>query len=382
MTENKYFSHLRLQNWRNFRDVDIDLRPRAFFIGPNASGKSNIVDAFRFLHDLVVVGGGLAEAVRRRGGISKVRCLHGRIPSNVEVEVEINIGGTLWTYFMSFNQKKSEDRPRIVRERVTKNNLVILDRLDRDAKDDPLTLTQTIIEQIAQNKKFREIYDFFSSIRYSHIVPQIIRDARREVDDHEDPFGGDFLRKIHETGKRQRDARLKRMREALAVAVPQFEDLAFELDDGGRPHLAAAYRHWRKNPSKQREDTFSDGTLRLLGLLWAIGEKEGPLLLEEPELSLNDSVVAQIPAMLSKMQRLSGRQIIVTTHSEALLSDKGVGPAEVHILTVTENGTVVTTANKVSEVTQLYEAGLSMGEAGLPLVKPTGVEQLALFQAS
>lgn len=256
-----------------------------------------------------------------------------------------------------------------------------MDRNERDERADPLTLTQTIIEQIAQNRDFRDIYDFFSSIRYSHIVPQIVRDTRREIDEVEDPFGGDFLRKIHETNKRQRDARLKRMRDALAIAVPQFEDLTFELDDGGRPHLAAAYRHWRKSPSKQREETFSDGTLRLLGLLWAIGEKDGPLLLEEPELSLNDAVVAQIPAMLARMQRLSGRQIIVTTHSEALLSDPGVGPAEVHLLRVTENGTVVQTGHEISGLDELYKSGLSMGEAALPMVKPSGVEQLSLFQA-
>jgi predicted ATPase len=375
-----YFSKLRLQNWRNFRDVDIRLRPRAFFIGPNASGKSNILDAFRFLRDVVTVGGGLAEAIRRRGGISKVRCLHSRIPSNVEVDVVIDIGNVSWQYFLSFNQTKSEDRPRVVREFVAKNGNKILDRLASQEQDDPLTLTQTHLEQIGRNKDFREIYNFFSGIRYSHVVPQIVRDARREVDDPEDPFGGDFLRRVHETPKKRREARLRRMKDALAIAVPQFEDLSFELDEAGKPHLAAAYRHWRKSPSKQREENFSDGTLRLLGLLWALGEKSGPLLLEEPELSLHDAVVAQIPAMLATMQRLSGRQVLVTTHSEALLSDSGIGTGEVHLLVATDNGTEVKTASEIAQVRHLYESGLSMGEAALPLIKPERVEQLSLFE--
>ncbi|NNG71269.1 AAA family ATPase [Rhizobium laguerreae] len=375
----KHFSKLRLQNWRNFRDVDIRLRPRAFFIGPNASGKSNILDAFRFLHDIVSVGGGLAEAVRRRGGISKVRCLHGRIPSNVEIDVEITMDSSKWQYFLSFNQNKSEERPRIVREAVARNGATLLDRSAEQEKNDPLTLTQTHLEQIGTNRDFREVYNFFLEIRYSHIVPQIIRDSRRNVDDVEDPFGGDFLRRIHETPKKQRDARLRRMKDALAIAVPQFEDLSFEVDEGGKPHLAAAYRHWRKSPSKQREESFSDGTLRLLGLLWALGEKAGPLLLEEPELSLHDAVVAQIPSMLATMQRLSGRQVIVTTHSEALLSDAGVGTGEVHLFLSTVNGTEVRTAADIDIVKHLYEAGLSIGEAALPLVKPERVEQLSLF---
>lgn len=337
------------------------------------------MDAFRFLRDVVAIGGGLAEAIRKRGGISKVRCLHGRIPSNVEIDVGLKIAGENWRYFLSFNQNKSEDRPRIVQENVYLGSKRVLARKAESEKDDPLTLTQTLLEQIGRNKEFRPIYNFFSTIRYSHIVPQIVRDTRREVDDPEDPFGGDFLKRVHETPRRQRDARLRRMKAALAVAVPQFEDLSFELDEAGRPHLAAAYRHWRKSPSKQREESFSDGTLRLLGLLWSLGDKAGPLLLEEPELSLHDAVVAQIPAMLATMQRLSGRQVLVTTHSQALLSDLGIGTGEVHLLLSTDNGTEVHTASEYTQINELYNSGLSVGDAALPLIKPEHVEQLSLF---
>ncbi len=40
-------TRLKLENWRNFTDVDIPLSDRAFIIGPNASGKSNLLDAIR-----------------------------------------------------------------------------------------------------------------------------------------------------------------------------------------------------------------------------------------------------------------------------------------------------------------------------------------------
>lgn len=46
------FTRLRLENWRNFRQVDVELAGRVFLVGPNASGKSNFLDAFRFLHDI------------------------------------------------------------------------------------------------------------------------------------------------------------------------------------------------------------------------------------------------------------------------------------------------------------------------------------------
>ncbi len=69
------FIHIRLGNWRNFAQVDVDLQRRGFLVGPNASGKSNFLDVFRFLSDLVSVGGGFQEAVRKRGRVSGLRCL-------------------------------------------------------------------------------------------------------------------------------------------------------------------------------------------------------------------------------------------------------------------------------------------------------------------
>jgi hypothetical protein len=55
------FSRIVLENWRNFKRVDVPLQSRAFLVGPNASGKSNFLDAFRFLHDVAASGGGLGS---------------------------------------------------------------------------------------------------------------------------------------------------------------------------------------------------------------------------------------------------------------------------------------------------------------------------------
>lgn len=70
-----YFTRLKLKNWRNFVNVDLALEKRLFITGPNASGKSNLLDAFRFLRDIAKDGGGLQQAIRERGGLTKIRCL-------------------------------------------------------------------------------------------------------------------------------------------------------------------------------------------------------------------------------------------------------------------------------------------------------------------
>jgi putative AbiEii toxin of type IV toxin-antitoxin system len=58
-------------------------------------------------------------------------------------------------------------------------------------------------------------------------------------------------------------------------------------ENTGVPHLQVKFEHWRGIPSNQREDQFSDGTLRLIGMLWSLFTGDSLLLLEEPELSLN-----------------------------------------------------------------------------------------------
>ena len=40
-------THLTPKNWRNFKLADFDLQDRLFIVGPNASGKSNLLDALR-----------------------------------------------------------------------------------------------------------------------------------------------------------------------------------------------------------------------------------------------------------------------------------------------------------------------------------------------
>jgi predicted ATPase len=83
------FAQLRLANWRNFVRVQVALQGRVFLIGPNASGKSNLLDAFRCLHDLVALGGGFQEAIAKRGGVSKLRCLAARRYPDVEIGVAV-----------------------------------------------------------------------------------------------------------------------------------------------------------------------------------------------------------------------------------------------------------------------------------------------------
>jgi predicted ATPase len=372
------FDHIRLENWKNFRSVDLPLQRRAFIVGPNAAGKSNLLDAFRFLRDIADPEGGFQRAVKSRGGVSQLRCLHARQQPNVVIEVAMSLDDALWTYRVEFAQD-NQRRALVRKEEVTRDGETIRTRPDDRDNQDPDRFTQTHLEQVNANEEFRVIADFFAQIRYLHVVPQLVRESDRLAPRPQDPYGSDFLEQIARTSKRTLDSRLKRINQALAVAVPQLRELKLDRDDRGVPHLKGLYEHWRPNAGWQTEEHFSDGTLRLLGLLWALLEGNAPLLLEEPELSLHAAVVRHIPSMMNRAGRKSSRQVLISTHSADLLSDEGLAPEEVIILEPSSDGTRAVMAVQNQQIRALLEGGLTMADAVLPLTAPRDASQLALF---
>lgn len=373
--------HIRLQNWRNFASVDVPLQRRAFLVGANASGKSNLLDAIRFVSEIATPGsGGLAAAVERRQGFSKIRCLAARRYPDVSIELACgdDAESPLWTYLLQLN-RDNQGRTCITREEVRRDGQDLLLRPDSEDRADKDRLRQSHLEQVNANKAFRDLVDGLATVRYLHVVPQLVRDPSRSVGKTRDPYGGDLLEQIARAPEKVWKSRLKRIAQALQCAVPQLKALELIRDERGTPHLQGRYEHWRPNAGWQGEDQFSDGTLRLLGLLWAVLDGTGPLLLEEPELSLHAAVIRHIPALLSKLNRKSGRQVLVSTHSADLLADRGIDMREVLLLSRGENGTAVQVAVDDAQIKALVEADVPLGEAVLPRVAPQDVHQLTLF---
>lgn len=372
------FLRLRLSNWRNFRSVDLLLARRAFIVGPNAAGKSNLLDSFRFLRDIAEPEGGFQRAVQKRDGVSQLRCLHAR-QSQIAVEVELLVDADRWTYRLEFGQETSgRRRPMVREERVTQNGKAILSRPDKQDRADENRLTQTYLEQVTANRDFRPIADALSEVRYLHVIPQLVRQPQHGTAGR-DPFGSDFLEQLAKTPRRTLEARLRKINQALRIAVPQMKELKLERDELGVPHLKGLYEHWRPNAGWQSEEHFSDGTLRLLGLLWAFLDGDAPLLLEEPELSLHAAIVRYIPSMMARAAGKRTRQVLISTHSSELLTDPGIAPEELVLLIPTPEGTEVKLAAADAEIVTLLQAGESPGSVAISQTSPADAAQLVMF---
>lgn len=376
------FTHVAASNWRNFKSLDVPVGSRLFIVGPNAAGKSNLLDLFRFLGDIARPGGGLAYSLNTRGGMKKVKNLFARnsAKGRLVIDVQLQDGDDEWRYRLSVKGEGSgRNRPFIDEEIVEFNGEVILQRPDAADEDDRELLTQTHLEQISANHKFRPLAEYFAKVEYFHLVPQVIRDPGRFGSTSGDVFGSDFIAQINEKPKKTRDAWLRRMQEALRAAVPEFETLSLEVDSAGRPHLAAGYRNWRQSPAHQNEADFSDGTLRLIGLLWTLvsaPKDGGVLLLEEPELSLNSAIVRTLPTVLAMAQRDKAMQVIMSTHAPELLDDEGVLPTEILVLEATAEGTVARMLSVIPEVAGEIAAELPTSDIVDSLISPQDLSGL------
>lgn len=381
-------SHLNLKNWMNYQKLESgSLRDRMFVIGPNASGKSNLLDALRFLRDVALPagtkpsGGGLQKAVSDRGGLSKVRCVNARQDNEVSLEVKlVGAEGEIWTYRLGFKgEGKANNRIVVIQEYAERDGKVLLNRPDGQDKDDPDRLTQTYLELTTANVDFRALSHFFSETTYLHLVPQLLKFANLIGGNtiEQDPFGQGFLQRIAATGEKTRDSRLRRIQKALDAVVPYFDELRFIKDDiTGLPHIEAKFAHWRPTGAWQRESQFSDGTLRLIGLLWSLMDGSSLLLIEEPELSLNEEIVRHLPGLIQQLQKQAkyARQVIITTHSEAMLSDRSIPAQEVIRLEPDKEGTRIRELDPQENI--MLASGLSVGEVLLRTTKPQNVNRL------
>jgi predicted ATPase len=377
-----YITKMKIINWRNFKSEEVDFSEITYILGPNAAGKSNFLEVFRFLRDVSKPqGGGLQQALSDRGGLSKVRCFAARKNPHVGIEVTLSEtinGAPKWLYALLLAQEtRGKRQAYVAKEQVFsfEKGIYLLDRPNDEDKQDRERLTQTALEQINANADFREIAAFFADVLYLHLVPQLLKHGNELAVKKmtSDPFGQEFLENIARTPEKTRSSRLKRIENILKNAIHDLQELSFDRDDTGTPHLQIRYSHWRVHGGFQQESDFSDGTLRLIALVWTLLESNSVILLEEPELSLHKKIIEQIPGLIQKARQTrkkTGGQILISTHSEAMLSSPVIS-GNYLILTPSPNGEGTRIGKPSSDDLSAMAAGMTPAEIMLPQTETT-----------
>ena len=355
---------IRLVNFKNFADETLRVGPFTVIVGANASGKSNIRDAFRFLHGIgrdytlaEVMGGkygvgGQVEWAGIRGAMDEI-IRFDQSSCSIQVEVEefnytIEVGkeedrdGSFRVTEESLNRREN----RIYSTQSSPGDSHFLPPDDRqlplfttigasqrsnpnyvEVGTDKPGLTQIFwARDLSREHRFivRRVSSIFSRMRFLDLVPSRMREpafpGQTVLGD-----GGEHLPTVLRAicGDPQRKETLVEwIRELTPMDVRDFE---FPTDPSGRVHLVFLEANGRKVSAYAA----SDGTLRFLAMLATLlgpnpesqgGAQPRLYFFEEIDNGIHPSRVRLLIDLIERQTAKGEIQVITTTHSPDLLS--------------------------------------------------------------
>ncbi|NET59903.1 MAG: AAA family ATPase [Symploca sp. SIO2E6] len=337
--EGKRFIHtLRLQNFLSYggEGEEIELQPLNVLIGPNASGKSNLIEAIGLLKATPT---DLAAAIRKGGGISEWLWKGEKEPPIAKIEVTIEYSPTAFLlYKLDFTAAKQ--RLEIVNETIGKDYFNEKDDDDffyyhyqRDSGfisvgEMEQRPGENLIPNLSMLSQIKEAYlhpgltylgnHFYDICLYRdwHIGRNSESRKPQQADLPEHPLLEDgsnlglFLNNLqYQLGSRPVIEKLKKF-------YDEAEELSVKIYGGTVQIFIREEGLIRPIPATR----LSDGTLRYLFLLALLLDPTPPPLIciEEPEIGLHPDILPTIAEMLIEASQRT--QLIVTTHSDVLVS--------------------------------------------------------------
>lgn len=321
--------HLWVKNYRSLADVNISFEPLTVLVGLNGSGKSNLVDVFRFVSDALQHG--LDAAIIKRHGMSALRrwSAKGR-PYNVEIELDIETD-TMWGQYSFTLGSERRGEYRVKKEKClvgtpgetraetwfeTSNGKWVGRSEELNV---PIQRTGLTFPLTAGIEPYNALYNFLTGMSFYNIFPNALGEPQRPANPYPlDEHGGNLASVLREL-ERNKSAFLPNLEAALGDVIDDVN--SYQVSQVGG-YLVTKLRH--DTSDGNRAPLFelsqeSDGTLRMLGILTALYQDPPRTLiaLEEPELTIHPGAMSML---WEEIQNASSRsQILVTTHSPDLL---------------------------------------------------------------
>ena len=345
---------LLLRSFRSVPSAVIEFDNPTLLVGQNGAGKSNVVDAFAFLAELM--SSPLSAAFDRRGGIAAVRNRRpGQShPPNIGFRVDLlspDENTKEATYAFELRAMKNYGFE-IVREQcvVTGRDGFTRWWFDRRRRTDFKSNVESLVPAlepealalplIGGDPRFRPVVKFLSDMRVHRIEPFVLREMQ-EPDSGQrlNANGSNVASVLREI---QRDSRPSRLQiiALLEHIVPNTIDVRPKAHGN---KLALEFTQEWSDSKRIRFEAYnmSDGTLRALGLLAAVFQPMRPtvLVIEEPEATIHPGA---LDAVLDILQHAAAfMQVVVTTHSPDLLDAKWVKDSFLKIVSSEDGATRV-----------------------------------------
>ena len=338
-----------VRNYKSIGACDVSPAQLCFLVGANGSGKSNFLDALRFVSDSLNFS--IDHALRDRGGIGEVRRRSGGHPTHFGIRLEFALEDWRGHYSFTVGAKPQRgyevqneechivpagggahyykvERGRVRRSTFPQPPVAAADRL--------------YLVTVSGLEAFRVVYDLLSTNGFYNLNPEAIRDLQP-------PDPGAILKRdgsnaasvlhnlsVNAPGFKQR------IEHYLGKVVPGVTGVD-RRQIGSRETLEFRQKvRGAQHPWRFFANNMSDGTLRALGVLVALfqgsaldGARQRLVGIEEPEAALHPAAAG---VLIDSLRDAAERaQILVTSHSPDLLDNDEIS-AESIIAVVLEDG--------------------------------------------
>lgn len=375
---------VRLQNFKSFRDVRVNLGPRNLLVGPNMAGKSNFIEVFRFLHRVSFHGisayglrsalhGGVQELTWKGGDSNLISIsLEGLgtgpgAPESAEWTYELAVAGdergSVWVQEERLTLSIAGRRHELIvtkdgnRSLVNQDGREIIPRLDAD---------RPALEFDIPGWDGSFLRQFVGSCYFYELLPPRMRNASPVTATRFlTPHGDNLSSWLMQLQTRYGDA-FAQIRQVCRDVLPSFADLFTSPTEQGTVLVGSREEHL-KRPVSMWE--MSDGELAfvaLLSVIFAPPELAASLCcIEEPDNHLHPRLLETLVELLRQVQDelgVSGSpQVIATTHSPYLV-DK-VSLDELIVFQKHEGATLVTYPRDKAHLRELLQNGeLGLGD--------------------
>lgn len=355
---------LHLESFKSFAEADLDVGPFTVLVGTNASGKSNIRDAFRFLHGVArryslaeimgakYVEGGVLQWRGIRGGTREVTP-PGVGSFAISVVVEIDDNGQLRDALYRIKVDVTDLRrgPTVVEERlaVEGRGQYVFDshpESNPPSEADPLHIavrlrkrqragyvgpqmnfanTTPVLSQLLEHPEptpsvrehVRLVVHALSSMRFLDLDPDAMREAsypgQTVLGDRGENLSS-VLQAITDD-ESQQSVLTEWVRELTPMDAQRFD---FIPDPQGRVLLHLEESNGRRISAVSA----SDGTLRFLAMIAALlGPEPADLyFFEELENGIHPNRLFLLLDLIERSVGGGGRQLVATSHSPQLLA--------------------------------------------------------------
>ncbi len=356
---------LEFEDFKSFRKAKMKLGPLNVVIGANASGKSNIRDAVRFLHGVSrsytlaeIIGEKYAEGYLQwdgiRGGLKEI-CRAGTNHFSLAVGFRASghngASGAVYHYRIGVTVDDTRAAPRVVQESLYRGETLVFDshpQVSPPHQDDPMHVSV----RLRGGGAYRKMGPRLKAISHQPVLTQILELARQRK------LQGKIRDEVTETLQELESVRFIDLSpEAMRKpSVPgqtalsdQGENLSSVLHSICQdPHLKSVLSSWigeltpmdvvdfdfvpdpqgkilvylvEKSGRKTSAYSASDGTLRFLGILTALlGPKSSKFyFLEEIDNGIHPARLYLLMNLLEERTSEGKVQVFTTTHSPQLL---------------------------------------------------------------